>query len=81
MSNHSHNITREICINCSHSKEIYDEMFGRELFCYLHGYPCEQIKVCNDIESYGCVEHRMDLYRLLTEEITSADPGTPLYKK
>lgn len=39
------------CLECKHSMITEpDDVFPAELYCTMHGYPCEQIKVCNSFE-------------------------------
>ena len=36
----------ERCEKCSMSEEAEDFLGGTELYCPLHGYPCDMIIVC-----------------------------------
>ena len=36
----------ERCEKCSMSKEAEDFFGGTELYCPLHGYPCDMIIMC-----------------------------------
>lgn len=42
------------CRDCVHSFVTEaDDVFDSELYCKLHGYPCEQINTCKDYEATG----------------------------
>lgn len=43
-------ITVQECDGCEYAKYIKDSISPEgEWFCVLHGYPCEQIKKCEDV--------------------------------